>query len=815
MTIMEMPDPTGSSTNQLVIPAAKKTMKNNNQTIRFNSRSAFPCMVKLHFIAYRALCNKITDVGLSVINTVVRPEETFESYDDFGGYLRRFAPIDYTYTTCKRAVNKVSQVATGVELFNSEELKTNNQLQKEREVSEMGEELGKKTVYPQFCSETAKLVDDLFPKLIGMQMIHIPRIAEQSFFYTLWLPYRYLNHQIDRRTDYRKAMLDSGVFKSMSRWYWFLTSNFSNSLLCKNNVSPILNFEHVLLKICMKVKPKVEGGEQGTTLIDVVIASVAKSIEKLQECDEYLETLDFDSRREKFIERLEWHRKDQSLPPGVPNPRKVPLNVSNLEEKLDKAMYEYLDEISTMILDELAPKSFKNKFVHLVYWLEGKNGLVKLLSFLIGELGVKQVSDPHLFALAILTALGIEVADFELDGFGRDKMETIFKAGEKMIKHSLEEGISSSVVVDDFVNTGLKHSPESVEGIRQKKEAREQLEKVLCRLLYDGIKPESYRYSGGLKDFRKMMQKVPILGMATVLGNALYSTLHLSVAYYFRSKDQSQDTLSTYMFKSLWGKDYTKTLTRKTMELIYHPAWRLVALQLVHDVTNHLFNRAKEVHQVEQKSTNDHIRTVASFVFRHYTAEATVSLESLFSLLLSDEMIGSLKEMFSSPGKPFLETAMESILPTINEITLFIRVGEGFRKDAVYFDGDAKFWELYVREYLNRAVVVEVRKRYSRNERPNLEVLTSIRDEIVKQMLDMDITEVRKKLISLPKKIEINKKPQITVLQEFNESMVDWKYLVSDEENKQTVDHEEEEPLADDDFVMVRGDKESSFSFSE
>lgn len=811
MTIMSMNESTNECRDLvLYTPKPPKTVRKKQRTTSSTSLGGW--MFKVHLQAYRAVCNKITDAGLYVINKVVRPETTFEDYDEFGTYLRKFAPIDYTYVTCRRAANKVMRTVGEVDLFDEEELKTNNQRQKEREIKEMNLELGELSAYSRFCADTAKLVDDLFPKLVCAQMIGLPSLGEQCLLYQLWLPYRYINYQVNRRTNYRNQALESGIFKTMTRWYWFMTTNFTHSLLCKDNVSPILNFEHVLLKICMKLKPKIEGGEQGKSINDVILDSVATSIQRLQECDDYMSHLDFDSKREAFIERLEWYRKNDYLPPGLPDPSGNRLNISNLEDELDKAMYEYLDEISTTILDELAPKKFKNQFVHFVYWLEGKHGLVKLLSYLIGELGVKQVSDPHLFALAILTALGIEVADFETDGFGRGKMETIFKAGEKMIKHSLEEGVSSSVVVEDFLNTGLKHNPQSVEGIKQKKEAREELERVICDLLYDGIKPESYRYTGGLKDIRKFMQNIPVLGMATVIMNAMYSTLHLSISYYFRAKEQYSDSLPIFMLKSMWGKDYTKKLTKKTMELIYHPAWRFAALQLIHDVTNHIFNKGEEVHQLNKKpSTNENIRSIASFVINHYTADVTsVPVEPLFNFLLSDEMINKLKETLSSPGKPFLETAMESILPTINEITLYLRVGEAFRKENIYFEGDSKFWELFIREYLNRAIYFKIRERYSSPEKPPQEAINAIRDELVQEMLEMDMLEIKKKLMSLPKKIDEHPKPTITIEQELNDGMLIWDYGQFKSSGGSDSDKSEGSSLSDD-FVLVDGDDEDPF----
>lgn len=700
-------------------------------------------MIRMHIRAYRALNDKILDCGLYALNKLARPEETFQSYSDFGAFATRFAPVDYTIVTLKRAVNRVCRFAHLSRAFAPRELKTNNQREKKREKQLMRLEMGEKSPFAQFAKDTANFAYTLFPKVVYQQMLGIPSLAEKSFFYQLSLHYRYFNYQLDRRTDYRNNIVESSMSKTAFRWYCFTVANLIQPLLSKGNVSPILDLEYLLLKICQKLQPKEE--RPGKKMSDVVIASFARSIERLQQCAIDLKPLPVDSKNEAFIEWLGWYKRHGVLPPGVPDPEKVGLDNGNLEIELEKALYEYLDTISTAILDEIVPKKFKNPFVHFIYWIEGKNGLMKLLSYLIGELGVKQVSDPHLFALALLSALGIEIADFEIEAFGRKQMETIFKAGEKIIKRSQEkENYSSSLAVKGFLETGLKYCPRSVEGNEQKREARARLEKALCDLLYDAIKPERYRYEGVTKEVRKMVQKVPVLGSAAVLLNTFYTSISFSISYYLTEKKGGDETLLVQLIRTIWGKAYTQTLIERTMELLYHPAWRLVALQLISDVTNHLFNKAGEVHQLKKEpSTNDNVRTIVAFILRHYTP--LESLPLLSNLNLTDAMVDSLKATFTQPGgKSFIEIVLESLLPVINETHAYLRLGESFRSEGVYFEGDAKFWELFIREYLNRAMLSAEKAGVPR------EWLPSARDKIVKKLLSMEKDEMRRELLTRP-----------------------------------------------------------------
>lgn len=753
--------------------------------------------MQLHGRACRVYSDRVLEVGLYALQHC-------------GLFLRRCAPIDYIYITCKRTLNKVSQWATHYELFASEELKTHSQREKEQKIEEMRLVMGEDSPYARFSRETAKLVNDLFPKIISQQMSSIPLMAESSFMYRLWLPYRYLNYQFDRRTNYRDRVLQLSLARIAERWYTYATTNFAHALLSKENIDPILNFEYVFAKICEKLKPHIRGEvvRDGIKMSDVILGSFARSIELLQKCD--IHSQDFCLQSDAMIARLGWYKKNNALPPGVPDPEdeRVRLNSSNLEQELDSALYNYLESLSIDILDKMIPKNydnpfldfiyslgvenaFNNSFLYFLYWLEGKEILMKLLSYLIAELGVKQVSDPHQLAIAILTALGRESADFEIDGFGRGKMNTIFETGEKMIRrHLAEKGNAPADVIGEFLQVNLKHRPENMEGGEQRKEAKEILAIALRDLLYDAIKPEAYRHQGGLKDIRKMVQQVPFLGGATILLNTLYSTFHFSFAYYFMSKEQkeqSQDSCIAYVLKNIWGMDYTEKLSNKTVALLYHPAWRLVVLQLIHDVTSHIFKKPQEPNekkelpkQANESSTNDHLRIIATFIFKHYTDDVIgniadwlkIPLDSVVGYVLSDEVIDSWRKNLSAPEKPFLENGMESGIPSINETDLYLRVAGSFHREWIFFKGDSKFWELFVREYLNRATRITA-KNLDGSTHACARDLAEVRSKLVQEMLNMEIAELRKKLLSLPEDLE-EKEPTVTRLEEQAEIVPDY-----------------------------------------
>ena len=118
---------------------------------------------------------------------------------------------------------------------------------------------------------------------------------------------------------------------------------------------------------------------------------------------------------------------------------------------------------------------FKKGLLGALYFLEGRDLLIGLFTFLISEYGYKQLADPDLFALAILNNLVIEPMEYELDGFSRTSRKTILTTGQKMMKAAL----NNAPVADIFKAGRLKQSPGSGEGIFQKLETKALLKSAL------------------------------------------------------------------------------------------------------------------------------------------------------------------------------------------------------------------------------------------------------------------------------------------------------------------------------------------------
>src|SRR5262249_39351848 len=151
----------------------------------------------------------------------------------------------------------------------------------------------------------------------------------------------------------------------------------------------------------------------------------ADSISKQKTIDQFLLTYAECSAKQKFIARLTWHKGNNTLPKGVPDPSQERLTPENLQKKMDESLSEYIHHYVEKYLNKISIKQFNEGILGVIYFLEGKDLLIKLLIFLISEFGIKQLADPHLFALSFLNSNGIEVMDYELDGFGRDKRSVI------------------------------------------------------------------------------------------------------------------------------------------------------------------------------------------------------------------------------------------------------------------------------------------------------------------------------------------------------------------------------------------------------
>lgn len=712
--------------------------------------------LRVHLNALKSASSSIESVVLTSLNVLTNSDNT-----TIVGALRHFNLFDYMYTSSLRAVNRIALSAIKEPVYVSKELQTFSQQRKKREMKEFKLRLGSNTIYAEFCKETAQLIYEIIPKIAGEAMALLPPAFEMYGLYKAGFGARYLNWKVIQRTNYREYFLNSNVGRNLSHFYCGLRYSLTNSILCKENVSPLINLEHLLLLLSTKISPKKEGDQEVFPLSEIILKSLGKSITHLQNADAFVLSCNCKSEEEAFIARLEWYRQNNILPDGLPDPREVRLNTSNLQDELNKALNGYLDGISGLILDKTCPKKFSNPFLNFFYHLEGKDILKNILVLLIGELGVKQVADPHQFSLAILFAKGIDIADYELDGFGKNRADTILRAGREMMQESLKDNTTREAIVNIYERTGLRQSPESFEGIRQKNEAKELLKKTIFEQLYNAIKEPTFRHSGAIKSARERFHELPILGMATTSLHMICNGLWFSLGYLVRDESQQQIPFGTWMIKHLSGHNGINRLADKIIELLYHPGWRFIVLSFIESITDHLQNRVGKSHSEVEETPTDHMRTIIKFLSNHFSKDLGIPIDGVIDYLVGEEQLKEIQSFLKTSGKPLQEVAMESMLPTIKESLLTIRITNLFRKHSIEFSGDDQFWKFFIREYLNRLVKNELQARNSNIKLVQVAEYTAIRERILTDLLKLSQRELRQFFCPVPITAPVRPSPQI------------------------------------------------------
>ncbi|MEC7839244.1 MAG: hypothetical protein VX777_04300 [Chlamydiota bacterium] len=728
--------------------------------VRVNGKGLFPWMIRVHFEAYRAVNDNILRIGSIAYNGIARIPLVQSSLGMIGRKVSDNHEVQYVKATTCRLVNGLVTAICSQSCFEEDTLKTQVQKNRELEIVEMQNRFGNDSAYPKFSKATAELISELFRKQISCLLLEIPPLAESVTLYKLGLTFRYINYKLNQRTGYRDKFLSSDLGGYLDRVYCIFRTNLTHSLLSDANVSPIINFEHIFLKLFTKIHPKLTQKPEGITNNDVLIHTLAESLNLMERSDSEIMAQSFSSEDEAFIARLHWYKRNGVLPPGVPDPDKVSLNTGNLAKSLDEAMFSYLDEVSEEIIDTVVPKKQKSKVLRILYWLEGRDGLIQVLSFLIGELGINQVADPHLFALAVLNARGVEVADYELNGFGRGKADIILKVGEQMLK-DMNDGIAStSDIISVFKNSTLKQSPGSYEAILQKREAKQELKKYISNAIYSLIKEDDFKHDGLLKGVRETMQQLPILGTATTGMHLLFNGMFFSLNYFF--SDRQNISFFSHVTRHLSGRKLADFLTNRVMALIYHPAWRLVILQSVENLRNHLKKSKDPEYKLKKLDSIGDLRTISTFLMKHMTTDFPVKLDALTNFIITDDLLKQFRVYLKPSGKPIIEVAIESLVPTIKELLLYWKISEAFRKSGINFDGDEKFWEIYIREYLARLVLLKEKDTGSLS----LEQKMQYRNEVVEGLLALSEKEQRRQIV---KNIEVikNQYPEVKEFLEF------------------------------------------------
>ena len=236
----------------------------------------------------------------------------------------------------------------------------------------------------------------------------------------------------------------------------------------------------------------------------------------------------------------------------------------------------------------------------MAYFLEGRDFTIKFLTTLIAELGIKQLTDPHLFALAILFAVNEDIMNFELDGFGRGAKETILDVGKKMMTETAKENFSWSSVIEIFEKSGLRQAPGSLEGIMQKKETKEKLKSYIASIIHDALKEEDFRHPDGtFKEVRKRASALPVVGVAAIGLHGLINGMFYSFSYPFRDSKQGEMPFIQWMARHFVGKNLCNHLADRIVDLIYHPSWRITLMQIIDSVWETFEPAAAKRHRLQ------------------------------------------------------------------------------------------------------------------------------------------------------------------------------------------------------------------------
>jgi len=715
---------------------------NRSDLPRTRNPSAFAFHLQMRL--YRACSNAVDDVALAALRKLSPPVSAgFQ-------FARKADVIDYCYTSTLRAVNKISVRFFSREPMDPEDLKTLGQKKREREIVIYQRTLGENTAYPDFCRTTAQYINMSIPHFFGEKLSDLPGFGEATFLFRINLPIRYANYKIDQRSGYRNKLINSLFGKCVQGNYVGYRTRMAHLLLGKHNLEPLINFEHLLLKLCTTLSGMYER-KPTRNLTGTLLKSIGSSLAKQEEVDQFLQPMDLHSDDERFIARLEWHKRDQSLPRGLPDPHQISLTTRNLPEKLDEALYDLIEEMVIKLLDRHAIIS-KKSFLRVLYELEGRDVTVHLLTYLIAEYGVKQLTDPHLFALAILYGGGEETAEYELDGFGKNSRKAIFEVGHDILEGVLGGKLSWGQINKIYEDSELRPSPGSMEGILQQREAKEKLREFLANFIYEMIKEDHFRHSGMLKGVRERASRLPAVGMATLSLHFIINGMLFSFGYLFRGKKQDDTTFLTWMGKHFAGQSLCKFLADRIVDLIYHPSWRVTLMQVIEHM-NESMQKPVGREEAEEPFQPEDFKPITDFLFQHFIKDSQLPFEAniapLVDYFTGEGLFLQFKELIKPAEEPLLEKALESLIPTIKELMLYSRVIDTFREERISFNGDAKFWEIFIRESLNQLVSGQVADTMSLSEKPKLSDLSAMRNVFVERLLVLDKNELREYLLGI------------------------------------------------------------------
>lgn len=656
--------------------------------------------------------------------------------------------FDFTYTSSCRLINEASFRIFNYQLFDHSNLKTFREQKWEREVVDLRKEIGKETV-TTFCHDTAACVDASVLKAAGESLRGAPKQGESWFFYWLGLPMRYAYRQFTKRGG-REGVLNTQEAKNLGSRYNGFSTRLAHSL-GGPTLRSLLNSERLLLEASKKAMSA--SGGRPLPVKEIVFKRLAKSLSNEKELEKIWSGVGTEGERKIAV--LDWLKKKGDLPAGLPD--LDGLLPENLLEKENEALYTHICKLVEKFLDKHAPESIRKGVTGTVYELEGKDAFVHLAAQLIIEVLIKQVADPHRFAQTILYSQG-EVMDLELDGFGMNKGDDVFDAGHEIL--NLEEK-SIAQVLEEFK---LKQSPGGQEANEQKEATRERLKEYFAAIFMQMFESEN-------NEKTTFEPHNPICGAGSIGWHFLMNTMNFGIKHlkHFSifAAERAQKKISKYF-------------ASRMVDLIYHPSWKIILLQMLGDLSENVFDRPIEDQKIEKEDFDE----IASFLGKHFFGSLEANqlpevyyvqtlawiiekagfsptsksmgelLSDAFLYMKSDELFGKFQSHINTPStsKPFLEEGLEALIPTMRELLLHCRLTDANRKKGNAFEGDDKLWDVYLRSVLTQLAV----------KGSSLEEKARLRGEIVDELLTLDDDALIERL----KKVEREK---VLAFESFNE----------------------------------------------
>lgn len=625
-------------------------------------------------------------------------------------YIPGAEVIDLSFRLFLRLVASITALVRTTPLFSEETLLTSKQKSRIVDLTKKQQELASVDECATLCKLTGTLIDETIPQVVADILQDVPSFAEETAVYTLWMSFpffsrlgvRYLNRQVQMRAGVRDAAVHSVFVQSLGRAYTALSSRCTQAVIKKSLTNPWVDFEHLVVTLCSKLqevhasmledlKKQRPDAPETPKNIGLMLRSLAIVMSRQHSIDKFIAQKQLEGDAACFIARLVWHKNDGTLPPGVPDPSKVSLTPDNLAVELRKALDAHMETVVELFLNKYAPKSMR---YNLIYWLEGKQLLVKIFTNLLVDCGVEQLVNPHQLAILVLSAAGYKTEELELDKFGPRTNEQILKTGQKMIQEALKEKPDSEAILWHFTHAQLKASPGGLEAEEQKRDVKRLLTKHVSELIEKHLGGDMKRSSeSGLQD--------KAFGLTNVANVGLQVLISTTVFYYkeLMGANRGGKSLSQTVKTTIAGQtELLDVMANKVVELIYHPSWRITVLHLINGFVQSLITPDHKK-AVTEDDCRRYFKSITTFLYGHISQDL---LGKFANALTGDLAYEKFRASVQPNGEAsLLQKGVPVLLPLVKELLLYERVTQYFRGIGVQFAGDTKFWEIFVRFYLN------------------------------------------------------------------------------------------------------------------